>query len=159
MPTLYLTVSGASTTQEETVPDLARLLVSRGWETTVISTPTGTRFHDPAAIEQATGRPVRTEFRLPGTGTRLAPADAVLACPWSFNSTNKTACGITDTFAAAVVCEMIGHGVPTVVVPKAGAPLARHPAFARSLAELAAMEPVTVLYDPARRLPSWAEVA
>ncbi|MFW5415707.1 flavoprotein [Nocardiopsis sp. CNT-189] len=156
--TLYLTVSGASTTDEETIPDLVRLLTAEGWDITVVSTPTGTHFHDPAALEEATGRPVRTEFRMPGTGTRLVPGGAVLACPWSFNSTNKTAYGIADTFAVALVCEMIGHGVPTVIVPKAGAPLARHPAFGRSMTELASMEPVTVLYDPDRRLPSWHEV-
>ncbi|RCV53797.1 flavoprotein [Marinitenerispora sediminis] len=157
--TLYLTVSGASTTEAEPVPDLARLLVTRGWRVTVVSTPTGVRFHDPDAIEAATGTPVRSEFRMPGTGTSLPPADALLACPWSFNSTNKTAHGIADTFAVALVCEMIGRGVPTVIVPKAGAPLARHPAFARSLADLESMVPVTVLYDPARPLPPWREVA
>lgn len=46
MRTLYLTLSGASTTPEETAPDLVRLLQGEGWRVAVLCTPTGTRFHD-----------------------------------------------------------------------------------------------------------------
>ncbi|MFY7070089.1 flavoprotein [Nocardiopsis changdeensis] len=159
MRTLYLTLSGATTTPEETAPDLVRLLQDEGWRVTVLCTPTGTRFHDLDALEELTGEPVRVDFRRPGTGVSLPPPDAVLACPWTFNSTNKTALGITDTFAVALVCEMIGRGVPTFLVPKGGDALAGHPAWDRSLGFLDAVPHVTLLRGPTGGLPTWRRVA
>lgn len=158
MATLYLTLSGASTTPEETVPDLVSLLQDKGWRVTVLCTPTGTRFHNLDALEALTGEPVRVDFRRPGTGESLLPPDAVLACPWSFNSTNKTALGLADTFAVALVCEMIGRGVPTVLVPKAGDGLGGHPAWDRSLRLLEEIPHVTLLHGSARSLPEWHQV-
>lgn len=156
--TLYLTVSGAPAA-EEPVVDLVRLLQDQGWTLTVLSTPTGVRFHDLAAVEEITGEPVRIDFRRPGTGRSLPPPTALLACPWSFNSTNRTALGLSDTFAVALVCEMIGRRIPTVLVPKAGNALAGHPAWARSLQLLDEIPAVTILRDPARKLPRWQHVA
>ncbi|MDA2808987.1 flavoprotein [Nocardiopsis suaedae] len=156
--TLYLIVSGASCTDEEPVIDLVGGLRERGWTLTVLSTPTGLRFHDAERIAAVTGEEVRVDFRLPGTGRSLPPADAVLACPLSFNSTNKLAVGIADNFAVALMCEMLGHQVPMVLVPKAGAPLAAHPAYQQHLDFLSALPSVKVLRDPERRLPSWQTV-
>ena len=76
----------------------------------VFSTPTGTRFVDPAELERMTGEPVRSEYRMPGTGTPGPPADAVLACPLTFNSVNKFAHGHADNFAVGLLCEMVGSG-------------------------------------------------
>lgn len=158
-PTLYLIISGASAIEGAPVTDLVSLLHDRGWTVTVLSTPTGLQFHDAERITAITGDGIRVEFRRPGTGHSLPPADAVLGCPLSFNSTNKVATGIADNFAIALICEMIGHRVPTVIVPKAGAPLAAHPIFETNLAFLASMPAVSILRDPNRRLPSWQEVA
>lgn len=159
MATLHLTLSAASTAPEETASGLVGLLRGEGWRVTVLCTPTGARFHDLDALEALTGEPVRVDFRRPGTGESLPPPDAVLACPWSFNSTNKTALGLADTFAVALVCEMIGRGVPTVLVPKAGDGLGGHPAWRRSLRELEEVPNVTLLRGSVRSLPSWQEVA
>lgn len=158
MATLYLTLSGAGTTPEETAPDLVRLLQEEGWSVTVLCTPTGTRFHDLDELEALTGEPVRVDFRRPGTGKSLLPPDAVLACPWSFNSTNKTALGLADTFAVALVCEMIGRGVPTVLVPKSGDGLGGHPVWEQSLRFLGEVPHVTLLSGSARGLPEWHQV-
>lgn len=155
---LYLLLSGASV-RSEPVPELVRLLQRRGRRVTALSTPTGARFHDLETIAELTGEPVRTEFRAPGTGRSLPPSDAVLACPWSFNSTNKTAQGFADTFAVALACEMIGRGVPTVIVPKAGAALAAHPAFERNLRDLEEIPAVSLLRGADHQLPTWEEVA
>lgn len=155
--TLYLVTSGASTV-DEPLGDLARLLSEDGWRITVISTPMGTRFHDSESLHDATGGPVRVDFRMPGTGVRLEPADVVVACPLSFNSTNKFANGIADNMAVATLCEMVGADVPTVVVPKVSPPLCDHPAFARSLAMLQAMPRVRVLWDRETRIPAWHDV-
>jgi hypothetical protein len=114
-----------------------------------------------AELEQLTGEPVRSEYRTPGTGTPIPPADAVLACPLTFNSVNKFAHGHADNFAAGLLCEMAGYGVPVVVVPHCKPQLASHPAFTASLQTLRGMG-VRVLFDPdapyERRLPPWREV-
>jgi hypothetical protein len=102
----------------------------------VFSTPTGTRFADMAELERLTEEPVRWEYRMPGTGSRTPPADVVLACPLSFNSVNKFAHGHADNFAVGLLCEMVGYGVPVVVVPHCKPQLASHPAFGASLETL-----------------------
>jgi phosphopantothenoylcysteine synthetase/decarboxylase len=98
---------------------------------------------------------------MPGTGTPFPPADAVLACPLTFNSVNKFAHGNADNFAVGLLCEMAGSGVPVVVLPHCKPQLASHPAFAASLQTLRGMG-VRVLFDPdapyERRLPPWREV-
>jgi hypothetical protein len=154
--TLYLVISGAPA--REGVADLVKRLQS-AWRVSILSTHMGTRFHDVAELAELTGAPVRSEFRMPGTGSPLPPADAVLACPLTFASVNKFAAGIADNFAVSLLCEMAGHGVPTVVVPACKPALARHPAFVRSLATLRSIPAVTVLHDTDashdRQIPSW----
>lgn len=92
--------------------------------------------------------------------TACPPADAVLACPLTFNSVNKFAHGHADNFAIGLLCEMVGYGVP-VVVPHCKPQLASHPAFGQSLATLKSMG-VTVLHNPGapyeKRMPSWSKV-
>jgi phosphopantothenoylcysteine synthetase/decarboxylase len=156
---LYLVISGAP------APDGLGTLVSAcqaaGWHVAVFSTPSGTRFADCGELERLTGTPVRSEYRMPGTGTPAPPADAVLACPLTFNSVNKFAHGHADNFAIGLLCEMAGYGVPVTVVPHCKPQLASHPAFTASLETLRGMG-ASVLFDPGapyeRRLPPWPEV-
>jgi phosphopantothenoylcysteine synthetase/decarboxylase len=153
---LYLIISGA--VAPEGVPALVEQLQAAGWRVVIFSTPIGTRFADLAELERLTGQPVRSEYRMPGTGSPVPPSDAVLACPLSFNSVNKFAHGHADNFAIALLCEMTGYGVPTVVVPHCKPQLASHPAFVASLETLRGMG-VRVLFDPdACELPPWSEV-
>ncbi|HUC25027.1 MAG TPA: flavoprotein [Streptosporangiaceae bacterium] len=156
---LYLVISGAPA--PEGVPALVDLLRAGGWQVVVFSTPFGTRFADVAELERLTGQPVRSEYRMPGTGSPVPPADVVLACPLTFNSVNKFAHGHADNFAVGLLCEMAGYGVPVVVVPHCKPQLASHPAFAASLETLRGMG-VRVLFDPhapyESRLPPWSEV-
>lgn len=81
---LYLVISGAPA--PEGLPSLVALLQQAGWRVLVFSTPAGTRFADLDELGRLTGEPVRFEYRMPGTGAKTPPADAVLACPLSFNS-------------------------------------------------------------------------
>lgn len=156
---LYLIVSGAAAA--ESVTELVLACQAQGWRVAVFATPDGARFVDAAELERLTGEPVRSQYRMPGTGTPTPPPDAVLACPLTFNSVNKFAHGHADNFALALLCEMAGYGIPMVVVPYCKAELARHPAFGASLQTLAGMG-VRVLFDPDapadRRLPPWREV-
>jgi hypothetical protein len=121
---LYLVVSGAPA--PEGIPALVAACQAAGWRVVVFSTPTGTRFIDPAELEQLTGEPVRSEYRMPGAGNPVPAADAVLACSLTFNSVNKFAHGYADNFAVGLLCEMTGYSVPVVVVPHCKPQLASH---------------------------------
>ena len=63
---LYLVISGAPA--PEGMPALITACQAAGWRVVVFSTPIGTRFVDPAQLEQLTGQPVRSEYRMPGAG-------------------------------------------------------------------------------------------
>jgi phosphopantothenoylcysteine synthetase/decarboxylase len=143
---LYLVISGA--VAPEGVPALVAACHAARWRVTVFATPAGARFIDPGELERLTGAPV-------------PPADAVLACPLTFNSINKFAHGHAGNFAVGLLCEMAGYGVPMVVVPHCKPQLASHPAFAASIETLRGMG-VRVLFDPdapeGRRLPAWRQV-
>lgn len=156
---LYLVLSGAPA--PEGIPRLITMCQAAGWQVAVFSTPCGTRFADVAELEKLTGEPVRSEYRMPGTGKSAPAADAVLACPLTFNSVNKFAHGHADNFAIGLLCEMLGYGVPVVVVPHCKPQLASHVAFTASLGTLRGMG-VHVLFDPdapyERRLPPWRDV-
>jgi len=156
---LYLVISGAPA--PEGIPGLVGLLHAAGWRVAVFATPLGTRFADIRELEKLTGQPVRSEYREPGAGTPVPPADVVLACPLTFNSVNKFAHGHADNFAVGLLCEMVGYRVPVVVVPHCKPQLASHPAFMASLKTLRGMG-VRVLFDPdapyESRLPSWREL-
>jgi phosphopantothenoylcysteine synthetase/decarboxylase len=156
---LYLVLSGAPA--PEGIPALITMCQAVGWDVVVFSTPSGLRFTDASELEQLTGRPVRSEYRMPGTGSPTPAADAVLACPLTFASANKFAAGIADNFAIGLLCEMTGYGVPVVIVPHCKPQLASHTAFPASVETLRGMG-VRVLFDPdapyERRLPPWSEV-
>jgi phosphopantothenoylcysteine synthetase/decarboxylase len=142
---LCLVISGAPAPQG--LPSLIAKLQETGWRVVVFSTPMGTRFADLCELERLTGEPVRWKYRMPGTGSRTPPADVVLACPLSFNSVNKFAHGHADNFAVGLLCEMVGYGVPVVVVPHCKPQLASHPAFEASLATLRGMGVRVGLFD------------
>ena len=80
------------------------------------------------------------------------------ACPLTLNSVNKFAHGHADNFAVGLLCEMVGYGVPVVVVPHCKPQLASHPAFGTSLDTLRSMR-VHVLFDPAAAFESRLAIA
>ncbi|GII96049.1 flavoprotein [Sinosporangium siamense] len=143
------------------LPRLVTLAQTSGWQVHVVATPMGERFIDIPELERLTGDLVRSAFRMPDAPKGLPPADAVIVAPATFNTINKWAGGIADTFAVGLLCEMMGFGVPIVAVPLLKDALARHVAFGRSVAALRKMG-VHVLFDPAAppeaRMPSWDRV-
>jgi phosphopantothenoylcysteine synthetase/decarboxylase len=143
------------------VADFVRLAQTAGWRVRVIVTPMGMRFVDANQLAELTGDRVRVDFRMPGEADDLPPADAAVVAPATFNTVNKWAAGITDTFATRVLCELTGLGVPIVAVPLVKDALARHVAFGRSLDVLRGMG-VRVLFDPdappQSRMPDWPRV-
>jgi transcriptional regulator with XRE-family HTH domain len=121
----------------------------------------GERFIDTGQLAEMTGDRVRTGFRLPDEPDELPMADAVVVAPATFNTVNKWAAGITDTFATGLLCELMGVGVSILAVPLVKDALALHVAFGRSLDQLRGMG-VHVLFDPdalpQERMPSWQKV-
>lgn len=124
--------------------DIAAVLVEAGWSTAVVATPDALSWLDVEAVRAATGEEIRTAHRRPGVGVRSSRPDAIVVCPATFNSVNKLAAGIADTYALGYLCEWMADDVPTVVVPMVNGRLWRHPAWVPSLARLAAMR-TTVL--------------
>ena len=112
-----------------------------GWSAAVTATPSALPFLDTAAIETMTGTPPRTGFEAPSDRdeTRtVRKADAVIIAPATYNSVNKIAAGIADTYALTVVAELVGLAVPTVIVPFVNAALATRNPYQNALRALQA---------------------
>jgi phosphopantothenoylcysteine synthetase/decarboxylase len=156
---LYLVVCAAPATAD--AHSFVGLSQRADWQVHVIATPLGLRFTDVEQLTVLTGDQVRSEFRMPGDAPGLPPADAVVVAPATFNTINKWANGIADTFAVSLLCELTGSGVPILAVPLLKDALATHVAFTRSLDALRSMG-VQVLFDPAApphaRMPRWSKV-
>ncbi|MEO3805476.1 flavoprotein [Nonomuraea sp. B1E8] len=140
---------------------LVPMAQAAGWRVHVVTTPMGERFLNVAELERLTGDLVRSTYRMPQDPKGLPPADAVIVAPATFNTINKWANGIADTFAVGLLCEVVGLGVPILAVPLLKDALARHVAFQRSLDTLREMG-VQVLFDPTApqesRMPSWERI-
>jgi phosphopantothenoylcysteine synthetase/decarboxylase len=126
-------------------PDLVRELLAEGWKPTVIGTPAAAEWLDDDAVTRLVGEPPRFDYRSPSQPKRGGPPAAVVVCPATFNTINKAAAGINDTYALGVLCEAIGTSTPTVAVPMVNNKLWGHPAWAGSLGVLA--EAGVVLLD------------
>ncbi|MCZ2527233.1 flavoprotein [Streptomyces sp. HB2AG] len=117
-----------------------------GWDVCLGLTPTAAGWLEERipALEELTGRPVRSRYKLPGDPDVWPPADAAVLAPATFNTINQWALGITDKFVVGLVAEGVGKGIPLVTMPCVNAAYARHPQFSRSVASLREMG-VTVL--------------
>ncbi|MQS35829.1 flavoprotein [Streptomyces katsurahamanus] len=147
-PFLYVVVCAAGI-----AGDVGRLITAAqeaNWEVGVIATPQGLGFLDAPAVEEQTGYPIRSAWRLPGDPRPLPPADAIAVAPATFNTINKWAAGISDTLALGILCEAYGFGIPTAVLPYLNSAQAAHPAYARSLEQLREMGVLVGSYEPHR---------
>lgn len=147
-PVLYLITCAAPPARA--LSELVSLLRAQGWTVCVIATPRAAGWIDTAALARQTGYPVRHDYKQPDDPDALPPADALAVVPATFNTVNKWAAGISDTFALGILNEAIGLELPIFVAPYAKASLAAHPAFARSLRALGEWG-VTVLPNEAIR--------
>jgi phosphopantothenoylcysteine synthetase/decarboxylase len=151
-PALWIVVCGAGP-----APEIGRLVSqaqSRGWRTFLIATPSAVNFIDIPALEQQTGNPVRTGHRESGqsrSGSRPQAA-AVVVAPATYNTINKWANGIADTYALDILAEAIGYKIPIVVLPFVNANLSGRAPFRRSVEQLRA-EGVRVLLGPGQWEP------
>ena len=119
--------------------DVAKLVTAaqeRRWDTWIVPTPSAVDFIDIPALQELTGHPIRARYRQPGEGGKLPPADAIIVAPATYNTINKWAAGISDTFALGLLAELTPAGIPIAVLPFVNASLAANRAFARSVADL-----------------------
>lgn len=141
---LSVIVCGAGPAAE--VGALVKLARERGWTVQIVSTPAALDFLDVAAIEAQTGSAVRSQYRKPGE-PRSRPVDAIIVAPATYNTINKWALGISDTYALGILAETTGLGVPVVVLPFVNSALAARAPFRRSVEELR-REGVHILLGP-----------
>lgn len=125
---------------------LVKLARDRGWTVQVIATPAALDFFDQAAIEQQTGNLVKSQYSKPGA-PRSQIADAIIVAPATYNTINKWALGISDTYALGVLAEITGLDTPIVVLPFVNSALAGRAPFQRSVESLRA-EGVRILLGP-----------
>jgi flavoprotein len=93
---------------------------------------------------------VRTGYR--AADEHRVPADAVIVAPATYNTINKWAAGISDTYVLSMLAELTGLGTPIVVLPFVNTALAANAVFSRSVGELRACG-VTVLFGPDVAVP------
>lgn len=149
--TLCVIVCGAGPAPH--VGRLVDLAHADGWSVRLVATPAGLGFLDAQALAHQTASPVRHDYSPPGhPRAHSGTADAVIIAPATYNTVNKLALGINDTYALNVAAEAIGRGVPTAVLPFVNTALAaRHP-FHHAVTALRG-EGVTVLFGPGQWTP------
>jgi len=125
---------------------LVSMASDQGWRVQVIATPPAIAFLDIAAIEAQTGQPVRSQYSQysPSGSPRSPVPDAIIVAPATYNTINKWANGISDTYALGILAEAPGLGVPVVVLPFVNTSLAGREAFRDSVARLR-REGITIL--------------
>ncbi|HTW03362.1 MAG TPA: flavoprotein [Streptosporangiaceae bacterium] len=143
-PVLTIVVCAAGPASE--VGQLIKLARERGWTVQVVATPAALGFLDVPAVETQTSSPVRSEYSAPGE-PRSRPADAVIVAPATYNTINKWAQGISDTYALGVLAETTGLAIPIVVLPFVNSALAARAPFRRSVEDLR-REGVRILLGP-----------
>jgi phosphopantothenoylcysteine synthetase/decarboxylase len=141
---LTVIVCGAGPASE--VGQLIKLAQEHGWTVQVVATPAALDFLDVPAIEALTGSPVRSQYRKPGE-PRSSPADAIIVAPATYNTINKWAQGISDTYALGILAETTALGIPIVVLPFVNSALAARAPFCHSVENLC-HEGVRILLGP-----------
>lgn len=118
--------------------DVAARAVEAGWMVRVVATSSAMSWVDAAQVEKVTGFSVLMEQRQPGQAKRFPPPAQVIVCPATFNTVNKLASGIMDTYPTGLLCEALASRTPMTIAPMVNNRLWPHPAWQRNLDMLAA---------------------
>jgi hypothetical protein len=132
---LSLIVCGAG--PATAIGTMTGLALSRGWDVQLVATPSALAFFDDAGMQRLTGNPVKSQYSPPGAPRSRIP-DAVIVAPATYNTINKWALGLSDTYALGVLAELTGIGVPVTVLPFVNTALASRAPYQRSLETLRA---------------------
>ncbi len=141
---LYVIVCAAGPAGD--VGKLVTMAQEQGWIVQIVATPNALDFVDVPALEKQTGRPVRSRYRKP-SDPKPPRADAIIVAPATYNTIDKFAQGIADTYALGLLAEAPGLGIPVVVQPFVNSALASRAPFRRSVEALRA-DGVHVLLSP-----------
>lgn len=145
-PVLYVVPCGAGPAAE--VGRLVTLARNDGWSVHLIPTASAVEhFLDVPALEQVSGNRVRTAYRGPGESDSLPHADAVIVAPATYNTINKWAAGIADSYPLSLLAELTGMRTPIAVLPFVNTALAANEVFGENVERLRRAG-VTVLYGP-----------
>src|SRR5262245_12367628 len=140
MTTTDLTIVVCAAPLASRTPDLVAACLAEGWRPTVVATPMADAWLDSDAVNTLIGEPPRVAHRSPSEPKRGGKPAAMVICPATFNTINKAAVGIADTYALGVICEAMGTGVPILVAPMVSNKLWGHPAWSSSLAVFRGLE-------------------
>jgi hypothetical protein len=132
---LYIIVCAAGPASG--VGELVALAQNAHWTVQIIATPSALDFIDAPALETQTGRPVRSQYRKP-TEPKSPRADAIIVAPCTYNTINKFAQGIADTYALGLLAEAPGLGIPVVILPFVNTALASRTVFRHNVDRLRA---------------------
>ncbi|MEU8178479.1 flavoprotein [Microbispora hainanensis] len=146
---LYVIVCAAGPAGD--VGKLVTMAQDDGWTVQIVATPNALDFIDVPALEKQTGRPVRSQYRKPGD-PKPPRADAIIVAPATYNTINKFAQGIADTYALGLLAEAPGLGIPVVVLPFVNSALAARKPFRDSVDSLRS-EGVDLLMGPGQFEP------
>lgn len=138
MPVLYLIACAAPPTR--LLAEMIPVLRSDGWDVCVAATPNALSggMLDRAAVETASGRPVRVEARRPDDTDPFPPADVVAAVPLTVGTLAKWSLLINDNTAVGLLHELTGSAVPAIAGVWAKGALRAHPRFAEHVVLLQA---------------------
>jgi len=129
---LQIIVCGAGPAAD--VVKLISIAHAKGWTAAVTATTAAQNLIDAELIHEVSGHPVRTGYQAASASGRVLPSvDALIIAPATFNTVNKLALGIADTYVLTAAAELIGRGAPTVVVPFVNSALANRVPFRRSV--------------------------
>lgn len=126
-----LVLTGAPLTSR--APDLAVALIEAGWDVHLVATPSAAAWINEDALVQVVGHAPTTQHRAPDEPRRGGRPDAVVVAPATFNTVNKLATGLADTYAHGLLCDALGTNTPLVMVPMVNDRLWGHPAWATNL--------------------------
>lgn len=143
-PCIYVVASAAPPVLR--IAEFIGELTKRQWQVCVIATPTAASWIDLSELTATTGCLTRAELRGPYERDSLPRADVVAAVPLTFNTLNKWAAGISDTFALGILNEMLGADAPIIAAPCIKPVLQQHPAYPASLHRLT--EAGVTMLDP-----------
>lgn len=144
--TLTVIVCGAGPAPQ--VSNLVRVAQADGWAVQLVATAAALPMLDIQLLEALTGTLVYTDYgQGPKGRPRNSAADGVLIAPATYNTINKLALGINDTYPLNVAAEAIGLRTPMAILPFMSTALAARRPFRKSVDDLRT-EGVQVLLGP-----------
>ena len=118
---------------------LVRLLIKRGAEVQVVTTPNGKEFITPVTLSALTGKPVVSEFFTANTGEWHSHvdlglwADLMVIAPATASTIGKMAAGIADNMLVTTYLSAKAH---VMVAPAMDLDMWAHPSTARNIKTL-----------------------